>query len=447
MPMLPWLTSPVMLHSSRDPGECTMTPEQCAYKHRYWVFWYEADHRYSLPTVAFFLVAIMLFTMARLIRLFTPRSWKRLSGWARLMAVFRTLSYKKLWILGSSTQSIGALFLAAVGVVYFLAMTLAPRPYYWPNTMEINYGNSPPIATRSGFMALACMPFIYMLAAKASPITLLTGISHELLTNWHSWAAWAMFVLALVHTFPFIVYHIQMGDIVEQWNDGGLWVTGVVALLAQAWLTFGSIPWLRNRYYEFFKSTHFIAALVFIVFFFFHCDYTLSSWDYFIATAVLYTLSWCYSQCKTYFEYGVGHEARLQRESNGTLKITINSRKARWTVGQHIYLRFLAGGIMHVLTAHPFTICSMPHTDPAEKASQLVFYIRPRGGDTKFLMAQAIKHPNTEIPVLMDGPYGGIPSTQLNFSDSALAVGGGAGAGFTLAVIEHILQRHADMVY
>lgn len=38
------------------------------------------------------------------------------------MAVFRTLSYKKLWILGSSTQSIGALLLAAVGVVYFLGL-------------------------------------------------------------------------------------------------------------------------------------------------------------------------------------------------------------------------------------------------------------------------------------------------------------------------------------
>jgi hypothetical protein len=188
---------------------------------------------------------------------------------------------------------------------------------------------------------------------------------------------------------------------------------------------------------------------VFIIFFFFHCDYTLTSWDYFIATAVLYTLSWCYSQCKTYFEYGIGHKARLQRETNDTLKITINTRKAIWTAGQHIYLRFLAGGITHMLTAHPFTICSMPQLEMTGKTSTLVFYIRPRGGATKFLMAQAIKHPNDEIPVLMDGPYGGIPSTQLNLSDSSVVVGGGAGAGFTLSVIEHFLQwytstRNAD---
>lgn len=92
-----------------------------------------------------------------------------------------------------------------------------------------------------------------------------------------------------------------------------------------------------------------------------------------------------------------------------------------------------------MLTAHPFTICSMPQSD---RPSTLVFYIRARGGATKFLMAHAINYPNTEIPVLMDGPYGGIPSTQLNLSDSGLVVGGGAGAGYTLSVIEHFLQRY-----
>lgn len=50
--------------------------------------------------------------------------------------------------------------LSSTNHVHLLAMTLGPRPYYWPNTKEISYGNSPPIATRTGFMALACMPFL-----------------------------------------------------------------------------------------------------------------------------------------------------------------------------------------------------------------------------------------------------------------------------------------------
>lgn len=30
--------------------------------------------------------------------------------------------------------------------------------------------------------------------------------------------------------------------------------------------------------YEWFKFSHFVAALVFMLFMFFHCDHTLSSW-------------------------------------------------------------------------------------------------------------------------------------------------------------------------
>lgn len=34
----------------------------------------------------------------------------------------------------------------------------------------------------------------------------------------------------------------------------------------------------RNRFYEIFKATHFVAALLFILFFFIHCDFRLTSW-------------------------------------------------------------------------------------------------------------------------------------------------------------------------
>lgn len=37
------------------------------------------------------------------------------------------------------------------------AMTLGPKPYYWPST---SYGGSPPIATRTGWMAVALLPFV-----------------------------------------------------------------------------------------------------------------------------------------------------------------------------------------------------------------------------------------------------------------------------------------------
>ena len=176
-------------------------------------------------------------------------------------------------------------------------------------------------------------------------------------------------------------------------------------------------------------------AMVFVIFFFFHCDFRMSSWDYFIATAVLYTLCWLYAQCRTWFEHGVRHKARLTPESEETLKITIDT-SMDWTPGQHIFLRFLSSGV-HALTAHPFTICSAPQ--PTQR-NQLVFYVKRRGGLTGRLMNLAKKSPSLQIPVLLDGPYGGIPARNSMDFDRNIVIGGGAGAGLALSMIEDFIH-------
>lgn len=119
MGMIPWLDQPVMLHSDRDPGECTMTPEQCAYKNRYWVFWYQSDHRYALPTVAYFLVAIGIFIIAHVVSRFLPSRFQRHPFWSRLVAVCRFLSYKGWRVAGWNTQSLGVFLLGATGLIFF----------------------------------------------------------------------------------------------------------------------------------------------------------------------------------------------------------------------------------------------------------------------------------------------------------------------------------------
>ena len=140
-------------------------------------------------------------------------------------------------------------------------MTVAPQPYYWPS---LDWGSSPPLATRSGWMALACMPFVLYVqighsgcreiltfpsatASKANWITLMTGITHEKLQVFHRWISYAFFVLALLHTFPFIVYHIRGHDMVQQVTTSStlFYWTGIVALVFQAWLTFASVSSIR----------------------------------------------------------------------------------------------------------------------------------------------------------------------------------------------------------
>ncbi|KAB8072352.1 hypothetical protein BDV29DRAFT_158623 [Aspergillus leporis] len=138
----------------------------------------------------------------------------------------------------------------------------------------------------------------------------------------------------------------------------------------------------------------------------------MSSWDNFIATAVFYTLCWCYTQCKSSFEHGLRHKARLPRETDHTLRITIDT-KMFWTPGQNIFLPFMVCGL-HMFTVHPFTICSVPQ--PGQQ--------------------------NTLV-----GP--GAPGWAIWWSSTtsfhcvverSIIIGGVAGAGPTLAMIEEHMQ-------
>ncbi|CAK1363054.1 Ferric/cupric reductase transmembrane component 1 [Cercospora beticola] len=450
MSMEPWLTQPVMLHSSRA-YECSLNlTEQCEYQVGYWRFWYELDHRYALPTVALFLSTIILFSIPFLFANLLPRARSRSGAGGKLLALSRYASYKSFRIgkLNWNSAPIGVLFLGAVGTIFFFAMTLGPRPYYWPNEKDpetgkvtLSFGNSPPIASRTGWMSLACLPFIIATSSKSNMITGLTGVSHEKLQVFHRWISYACFVLALIHTFPFIVFRAWRGDLSTQARTTIYYWTGIIALISQAWLTFASFSPLRNYSYEFFKFSHFAAALIFVVFFFLHCNFRLSSWDYFIATAVIFTLTFLHSQLRIYFQHGI-KQATIVLESNGFVKITIPTQTT-WRAGQHYFVRFLGMGPGVAATSHPFSAGSLPTKAHFYEAAQseLVFYIRAQGGLTARLAKHAEKSPNAKMSVMLDGPYGGIDMPKLASCRKSLAFAGGSGAGWLLPLVEAFLRR------
>jgi predicted ferric reductase len=291
-------------------------------------------------------------------------------------------------------------------------------------------------------MAIGCMPFVIATAGKSNFITAVTGISHEKLQVFHRWISYAFFVLALIHTFPFIVYNIYEGQMVEEWNTNVCYWTGVVAILAQAWLTFASFSPLRNWCYEWFKFSHFLAATVFMIFFFFHCDFTLTSADFFIATGVLFALSWLHRQTRVYFEHGIGLRATVSLMSNGFIRVSVPT-KSTWGAGQHFFVRFLSLG-MHAWTIHPFTACSLP-TGRGIEESELAFYIRPQGGFTARLAKHAEAYPHSQMIVLLDGPYGGIDMAKIAECRRALVLAGGSGAGWLLPMLTAHLRMLENM--
>jgi NAD(P)H-flavin reductase len=111
-----------------------------------------------------------------------------------------------------------------------------------------------------------------------------------------------------------------------------------------------------------------------------------------------------------------------------------------WSPGQHVFIRFLTLGV-HTLTTHPFSICSLPPTMHKDERCEIVLFITPESGFTSKLATMAEKNPGTAVPVLLDGPYGGLSVKSLAQFDRAVIIAGGAGVGFTLPIIEDILHR------
>ncbi|OCL14468.1 ferric-chelate reductase [Glonium stellatum] len=440
---LPWLDHPITLHSSRK-DTCKLTPAQCAYRSGYWRYWYQADHVYALGTIYFVCAAIGIFAIGHIIDRLLSTSLSKRPVWRKTVALLRYGSYKAFRIASLSwwSPSLGIILLGLIGVVFFSVMTLGPKPYYWPNTKKLSYGNSPPIATRTGWMAVALLPFSLAIASKVNLVTIITGVSHEKLQVFHRWISWAMFVLALIHTFPFVVFHIWKGDMTAQYKISVVYWTGVAALIPQTWLTFMSIGPIRNRFYELFKVTHYLASLLFILFFFFHCDFRLTSWDYFIATGALYIPCLLYSAFRTYFVGGCANLATLTMLPNGTLRVDIDT-KMKWGPGQHFFVRFLTLHL-HALTSHPFSACSLPSSDTKGRPEPLVLYIQPNSGLTARLACLAQKQLSKPIRVFLDGPYGGLNVSKLSSYDKILIIAGGSGAGSTLSVIEDLLRRKSS---
>ena len=134
-------------------------------------------------------------------------------------------------------------------------------------------------------------------------------------------------------------------------------------------------------------------------------------------------------------------KAHIHVEDNGFIRLTIPSVKMRWTPGQHCFLRFTSFGLQ-AFSSHPFTICSLPAIKEKE-TSELVFYIRHSHGLTQKLYDHAQKHPDSAVPVLVDGPYGGINMQRFNEADRLLVVAGGSGAGWILSFLKLFCRQRS----
>ncbi|KAL8287102.1 hypothetical protein RQP46_004108 [Phenoliferia psychrophenolica] len=350
------------LHGYIDrKGGCEMmmnvSAAECDWAHRWFTNWNTADLAYGQPVVILCCAVVALFTAANAIHLMRQTRTGtilllNLPAYKFLAGFFRGVGGRQARIVNSWSLPSGTTLLITGLVVFCAGLCLGPQ----------KFGSSPPIATRAGWMSIALLPFQVILASKWNLITVCTGISHEKLQPLHRWTAWTMYVLALIHTFPFIVVSIKTGVMEANWRTFTYW-SGVAALIPNTFLVTMSIAAIRNRYYETFKGLHFIVAAFFIVMLFLHCGFTQTSADYFIGFATVYLFSLLVRWGKS-LKHGFGHRASFELLPDQMLRITIPSQ-LEYAPGQHFIFRFLGTG-PHSWTSHPFTTASISSSGELE---------------------------------------------------------------------------------
>ncbi|KAK7058566.1 hypothetical protein VNI00_002202 [Paramarasmius palmivorus] len=442
-----WLRTPTTWHSTRvDRANAfnysAMTPEEATMITAKFTFWYEADWDYGHPTVIFFCVAIALAIILRVI--FALRNGKT-SARTQVNLVDRGAAFVRYTVARQYriprfhwySPPLAAIIAVSSIFIFTMGLMLGPRPYYWPNVHVM--GHSPPIATRSGWLSIAIMPFMIAFATKVNWIGALAGTSHEKLQVFHRWTALIMYITSLVHTFPFIVQSIQLGEMEANWSTTPWYWSGVAALVPQTYLVFLSWGIFRNKYYETFKKLHFIAAGIFMAALFVHCNFRLTSWDYFAATAAIWFTVLCFRHFRTIYNTGLlGVPATLEALPDGMMKLTVQTpSRVKWTPGQHVLVRVLNSGI-HAFSSHPFTVSSL-HED-----GHLELVFKVHGGITLKLASMVSGKPSRSVRVAIDGPYGGVPS--LKGYDHVYLLAGGAGITLTLPLLKQLIRDGASGV-
>lgn len=372
------------------------------------------------------------------------------------IALFRWIFYRPIPVLTIGRfelvfPALGVVVLVLVGIVFCVLYCFLPQPLYY---QSMAYG-SPPLAIRAGMLSVALLPWVVALSSRANFISIMTGIGHDRLNVLHRWTAYICLLLALIHAIPFWVQSIRDPNGFATYKlyfnqKFYIFGTGIAALAPLAVLCIHSLWFLRAWMYELFVTLHTPLAWVFIAMTFWHCNNSLSSWNYLFATVALMVASYI---LRLFFlnwtnpfrpSWLIGEEAAVTILPENAVKVTVPTQK-KWRAGQYAYLR-MPGVAM--FENHPFTIASLCSDDfPSEYDEQyrdMTLVFRPFSGFTRKVYDTALeKGPYKTYRAFIDGPYGGMQREMASF-DQVIFFAGGSGITAIASQLLDLIKRMRD---
>ncbi|OZJ02272.1 hypothetical protein BZG36_05158 [Bifiguratus adelaidae] len=350
------------------------------------------------------------------------------------LALLRFVSYPQFQVWKcKGSRSMGDLFL----VLLYFAMILM---FVYISGAVAGFQHWMSVAFRAGWITVAQLPLLILLAGKNNLIGYLTGTSYERLNLLHRWVARIIFFTASLHMIYLYHNFSFYGLVSMEWNTDTCPPTGTAAWVLLFWIVFSSFAPIRNLRYELFVAQHVLLYVGFTVALSYHIQpYSRSIWMYswvpagfFFLDRVIRLIQYAWNNVSS---RGLSSQATLQMLPGEVTMVTVkNSRLRSWTPGQHALLSIPKCG--H-LQSHPFTIACLPSKDNGS----LKFLIRAKDGFTRCLLKTAAERADApqSLTAFVNGPYGS-PKCFAQF-ERVILISGGTGATFTIPLLLDIAQR------
>ncbi|KAJ9223965.1 hypothetical protein DTO027B5_3715 [Paecilomyces variotii] len=373
--------------------------------------------------------------------------------YATITAISREVAYATLRPLSIGTKSFHLPPLGPVVVVLSnLVVVLVFCFYKLDSTNRWNWEN---VGYRTGFIALAQLPLIFLLAARQNIIGYLTGLSHERLNWFHRAIARTLWLSVTIHMGFWFRDWAQYDYITYQLKNDPLTKRGFAAWCILTFIVISSAGPVRRLSYEIFVLQHIVTFAGFLAAVWLHVPDEVKAWvwipiglvvfDHVIRYAlVLYAnISFLHPFARrngrlqnSFF----AHQASFTPLPGNVTRITVENPAIQWKPGQHV---FLACHSIVPFQNHPFTIASLPSD------KKLEFLVRAEKGGTRRFFQYASKNHSIlgdsgtaavtrTKTVLLEGPYGAM--RPLRQFDSVILMAGGMGATFVVPLLRDLVE-------
>ncbi|KAF9884477.1 hypothetical protein FE257_001738 [Aspergillus nanangensis] len=307
------------------------------------------------------------------------------------------------------------------------------------------------VGYRTGFVALAQLPLIFLLAGRQNIIGFFVGMSYERLNWFHRWIARTLWLTATIHMCFWFRSWGRYNYIVYQLTHDPFAKRGFAAWCILTFIVLSSAAPMRRLSYEIFVLQHLVTFVGFTVAVWLHAPAEVKVWVWisigFLVFDRVARYAWAtYTNLSLFHPKTKSHTLWANRASFTPLpgnitRITIENPGVRWKPGQHV---FLTCHSVVPLQSHPFTISSIPEDNKME------FLVRAEKGGTRRFFNYASKFHNIlgsgdpaptkqARTVFLDGPYGRI--RPLRQFDSVVLIAGGMGITFALPFLRDIVAK------